>query len=406
MTTPAAQRQIRHPHTQFAGADGLAPLPSPGPASTLRIGGSGSGSPGPSATASRRLSKARPPNGYYFASKSAPSSAPSPSLSPSPSTGGPSRGSVDEYNQLLRQANYAANHYDSVYGGSGSGSLGNTGWKSSSKPGGGLSSLSSTSSATSKSSGTLGQTHARARSKTPDGDRITSHGGIPHPHPYFDRSRVGSAGQRTQYTQRTQRTASFAAVAAVGAAAAAATATTTTATMVAAPPSATPSRPSRNNTANLHDNPFDLSYSTSTTTTDAGSGSSSSNLANRLRQRRMSLPSGPAAHAAAHDGQFVADPQDMFAPGPSDHQSNSYGTLSQSSFSGMRSRSGTQSQKSKKSMLSFMSGTSSSAPSALRPSRSSLSLLASRLPSPRHASSACPASRPLVHPHTHEPRSI
>lgn len=338
MSTPAARRQIRHPHTQFTGVDGLGPLPSPGPGSTLGNRGGGSGSGGgssPGQSASRRLSKTRPPANGYFGSKSTPSSP----LSSSTGGPGPSRESVDEYNQLLRQANYAANHYDSVYGNStsASGLVGN-GWNSSSSgSGGGLLSSTSTSS---KSSGTLGHDHAR--SKTPDGRSVTSNGGSYHHRPYFDRSRViaeDPTGQRT-------------------------------ASMVAAPPSATPSRPSRNNTANLHDNPFDLSYSTSTTTAthDAGSSngnSSTNNIANLAnlakRQRRMSLPSGSsgsAAAAAAHDSQFVADPHEMIAPGPSD-QSNPYGTLSQSSFSGMRSRSGTQSQKSKKSMLSFMSGASS-----------------------------------------------
>jgi len=327
MTTPAARRQIRHLHTQFTGVDGLGPLPSPGPGSTLGNSSGGSGS-SPGQTASRRLSKARPTNNY-FGSKYTPS----PPLSSSAK--GPSRESVDEYNQLLRQANYAANHYDSVYDNSTSGK----GWNSSgtgSSSGGGLSS-----SSTSKSGGgTLGHDHAR--SKTPDGRKVTSSGGDYPRHPYFDRRRSRVIAEDTA---------------------------TPTTTMVAAPPSATPSRPSRNNTANLHDNPFDLPYSPSTST-DAGTNPAK-------RQRRMSLPSGSAA---AHDGQFIADPQEMFASGPGD-QVNPYGTMSQSSFSGMRSRSGTQSQKSKKSMLSFMSGTSLSAlPSLARLSRFSPSLASPCVP--------------------------
>ena len=149
--------------------------------------------------------------------------------------------------------------------------------------------------------------------------------------------------------------------------------------MVAAPPSSsTPSRPSRNNTANLHDNlnsssssnqqqqhqyPFDIAYGTSATTTTNDDGSGASGFNPAKRQRRMSLPSGPAGAPHAYDGQFVSDHQDITP----NEQNSPYGSVTSSSLSGgMRSRSGTQS-KSKKSMLSFMSGASSSSSSLLRP---------------------------------------
>jgi hypothetical protein len=131
--------------------------------------------------------------------------------------------------------------------------------------------------------------------------------------------------------------------------------------MVAAPPSSTPSRPSRNNTANLHDN---LNLNLNLYESNDGSGGSGSGSSGGInpakRQRRMSLPSSPST-AAAHDGQFVTDVQDS-------EQNNPYGTFTPSSLpGGMRSRSGTQSQKSKKSMLSFMSGASSSPLLSLHP---------------------------------------
>lgn len=90
MTTPAIRRQIRHPHTQFTGVDGLGPLPSPGPGSTLgNRSGNGSGS-SPGQSASRRLSKTRPNNGYFWSKYKCITRSPPPSLL----TKGPSRSRV------------------------------------------------------------------------------------------------------------------------------------------------------------------------------------------------------------------------------------------------------------------------------------------------------------------------
>jgi len=168
-------------------------------------------------------------------------------------------------------------------------------------------------------------------------------------------------------------------------------------TMVAAPPSSTPSRPSRNNTANLHDNLNPNLYESNDGSGSGGSGSSGG-INPAKRQRRMSLPSSPST--ATHDGQFMSDGQDS-------EQNNPYGTINQSSFSvsgGMRSRSGTQSQKSKKSMLSFMSGASSSPLLSLYPLLPfSFSFAAPSVAIPRHPSSlamACPhepCPAPIAH---------